>query len=76
MWLQCNCPCPLPVPAATFTTEWNMALSAQQRRTVFAEAANHGYFVAAAHVAFPGISKLRVAGDGYAWVPISYIFGK
>ena len=31
---------------------------------------------AAAHVAFPGIGKLRAEGDGYAWVPVSYIFGK
>ena len=35
-----------------------------------------GYFAAAAHVAFPGIGKLRAEGDGYAWIPVSYIFGR
>ena len=40
------------------------------------DVASHGYYAAAAHVAFPGIGKLRADGDGYAWVPVSYIFGK
>jgi len=65
-----------PLPSATFETEWSTAKSAQQRQTVFADVANHGYYVAAAHVAFPGIGKLRADGDGYTWVPVSYIFGK
>ena len=65
-----------PLPSATFPTEWSTKQSAQQRRTVFADAASHGYYVAAAHVAFPGIGKLRATGDGYTWVPINYIFGQ
>ena len=65
-----------PLPSATFQTEWSTRQSAQQRQTVFADVASHRYYVAAAHVAFPGIGKLRASGDGYAWVPLSYIFGK
>jgi glyoxylase-like metal-dependent hydrolase (beta-lactamase superfamily II) len=65
-----------PLPSATFETEWSTAKSAQQRQTVFADVAGHAYYVAAAHVAFPGIGKLHTDGDGYAWVPVSYIFGK
>jgi glyoxylase-like metal-dependent hydrolase (beta-lactamase superfamily II) len=65
-----------PQPSATIQTDWNTKLSAQQRRTNFAEIAKNGFYVAAAHVAFPGIGKLRAEGDGYAWVPISYIHGK
>jgi glyoxylase-like metal-dependent hydrolase (beta-lactamase superfamily II) len=65
-----------PLPSATFPTEWSTKQSAQQRRTVFADVAKHGYYAAGAHVAFPGIGKLRATGDGYTWVPISYIFGK
>jgi glyoxylase-like metal-dependent hydrolase (beta-lactamase superfamily II) len=65
-----------PLPSATIQTDWNTRLSAQQRRTNFADIAKNGYFVAAAHVAFPGIGKLRAEGDGYTWVPISYIYGK
>jgi len=65
-----------PLPSATFETEWSTTKSAQQRQTVFADVANHGHYAAAAHVAFPGIGKLRADGDGYTWVPVSYIFGK
>jgi hypothetical protein len=43
---------------------------------VFADVAGRGDYVAAAHVAFPGIGKLRTDGGGYAWVPVSDIFGK
>jgi glyoxylase-like metal-dependent hydrolase (beta-lactamase superfamily II) len=65
-----------PLPSATSETEWSPAQSAQQRRTVFADVAGRGDYVAAAHVAFPGIGKLRTDGGGYAWVPVSDIFGK
>jgi len=65
-----------PLPSATFETEWSTTKSAQQRQAVFADVASHGYYAAAAHVAFPGIGKLRADGDGYSWVPVSYIFGK
>ena len=63
-----------PQPSATIQSDWN--ISARQRQTIFADAAKNGYYAAAAHVAFPGIGKLRVEGDGYAWVPVSYILGK
>ena len=65
-----------PQPSATIQFDWNTKQSAQQRRLIFADIAKNGYFAAAAHVAFPGIGKLRAEGDGYAWVPVSYIFGK
>jgi len=65
-----------PLPSATFETEWSTTKSAQQRQTIFADVANRGDYVAAAHVAFPGIGKLRADGDGYTWVPVSYIFGR
>jgi len=64
-----------PLPSATFETESSSMKSAQQRQTVFADVASHGY-AAAAHVAFPGIGRLRPGGDGYSWVPVSHIFGK
>lgn len=65
-----------PQPSATIQFDWNTKQSVQQRRLIFADMAKNGYFAAAAHVAFPGIGKLRAEGDGYAWVPVSYIFGK
>jgi glyoxylase-like metal-dependent hydrolase (beta-lactamase superfamily II) len=65
-----------PQPSATIQTDWNIELSARQRQTIFADAAKNGYYAAGAHVAFPGIGKLRAEGEGYAWDPVSYILGK
>lgn len=65
-----------PQPSATVRFDWNTKLSEQNRKGNFADIANHGYFAAGAHVAFPGIGKLRAEGAGYTWVPVSYIFGK
>lgn len=65
-----------PEPSATVDFDWNTRQSPQQRRAIFADAARNRYYVAAAHVAFPGIGKLRAEGDGFAWMPVSYIFGR
>jgi glyoxylase-like metal-dependent hydrolase (beta-lactamase superfamily II) len=53
-----------PLPSATFETEWSTTKSALQRQTIFADVASHGYYAAAAHVAFPGIGKLHADGEG------------
>ncbi|HET8728106.1 MAG TPA: MBL fold metallo-hydrolase [Alphaproteobacteria bacterium] len=42
------------------------------RRKAFAEAAEEGYWVAGAHISFPGIGHVRADDDGYDWVPINY----
>ena len=34
--------------------------------------AKEGYFVAAAHLPFPGLGHLRADGKGYAFVPVDY----
>ncbi|MBL8307389.1 MAG: MBL fold metallo-hydrolase, partial [Rubrivivax sp.] len=38
----------------------------------FADAAKGGYYVAVAHISFPGIGRLRADGKAYAWVPANY----
>ncbi len=38
----------------------------------YADAARKGYFVAIAHVSFPGIGQLRADGKGYRWLPANY----
>ena len=37
-----------------------------------ADAAKGGYWVAAAHIAFPGIGHVRQEGTGYVFVPANY----
>ena len=46
--------------------------AAAQRKRVFAEAAEHGYWVGGAHLSFPGIGHLRAAGTGYTYVHANY----
>ncbi len=60
-----------PQPTATWV-EFDSKLAMAQRLKNFADAAKNGYYVALAHVAFPGIGRLRTEGKGYVWVPVVY----
>jgi glyoxylase-like metal-dependent hydrolase (beta-lactamase superfamily II) len=40
------------------------------RERAFADAAEKGYWVAAAHIPFPGIGHVRRADEGYVWEPL------
>ncbi|WNN45974.1 MULTISPECIES: MBL fold metallo-hydrolase [Winslowiella] len=42
------------------------------REKVLAQAADQGYWVAAAHIAFPGLGHVKKATDGYRWVASNY----
>ena len=59
-------------PAVTIAFDTDRRAAAAARRKAYADAARHGYWVAGAHLSFPGIGHLRTAGKGYAWVPASY----
>jgi len=60
-----------PQPTAMWT-EFDSEAAMPQRLRHFADAAKQGYYVAPAHVAFPGIGRLRAQGSGYVWVPVVY----
>ncbi len=59
-----------PSIAIAFDTDSKAAVPA--RAKAYAEAAKQGYFVAIAHVSFPGIGQLRAEGKGYHWLPVNY----
>jgi glyoxylase-like metal-dependent hydrolase (beta-lactamase superfamily II) len=61
-----------PDPAVTIAFDTDSAMAAAQRKKVFADAAAHAYWVAGAHLSFPGIGHLRAAGTGYSYVPANY----
>jgi glyoxylase-like metal-dependent hydrolase (beta-lactamase superfamily II) len=61
-----------PDPSVTIEYDVDPAAAAAQRKKAYAEAAREGYFVAAAHISFPGIGHLRASGTGYKWIPINY----
>jgi glyoxylase-like metal-dependent hydrolase (beta-lactamase superfamily II) len=65
-------PVQLPNPAVTIRFDTDSKDAVVQRQKVFAEAASEGYWVGAAHIAFPGLGHVTKVGDAYAWVPVNY----
>ncbi len=59
-------------PSVTIKFDTDSAAAAAQRKKAFADAARHGYWVAGAHLAFPGIGHLRAENKGYGWIPVNY----
>jgi glyoxylase-like metal-dependent hydrolase (beta-lactamase superfamily II) len=59
-------------PAVTIQFDTDSKAAALQRQRAYADAAKGGYWVAAAHLSFPGIGHLRKEGRGYVFVPVNY----
>ena len=59
-------------PAVTIQFDTDSKAAAVQRQRAYADAAKGGYWVAAAHLSFPGIGHLRAEGKGYVFVPANY----
>jgi glyoxylase-like metal-dependent hydrolase (beta-lactamase superfamily II) len=59
-------------PLATVQFDMDQALAASIRKTIFADASDHRYWLAGAHIAFPGIGHVRVDGTGYTFVLTNY----
>jgi len=59
-------------PSVTIKFDTDSRAAAVQRKRAYADAARNGYWVAAAHLAFPGIGHVRTEGNGYAWIPANY----
>jgi glyoxylase-like metal-dependent hydrolase (beta-lactamase superfamily II) len=60
------------LPATTIQFDVNAKEAAPARIKQYADAAKNGYYVAVAHISFPGIGRLRADGKGYDWVPANY----
>ena len=61
-----------PEPAVTVSFDTDSKAAASERSKKYAEAAKGGYWVAVAHLPFPGIGHLRADGKGYDWIPANY----
>jgi len=61
------------MPSVTIAFDNDPKAAAPARIKNYADAAKKGYFVAVAHVSFPGIGQLRADGKGYDWVPANYV---
>jgi glyoxylase-like metal-dependent hydrolase (beta-lactamase superfamily II) len=65
-----------PEPSVTIQFDSDSKKAAPQRQKAYADAAKNGYYVAVAHISFPGIGQLRSDGKGYRWVPHNYTSNK
>jgi glyoxylase-like metal-dependent hydrolase (beta-lactamase superfamily II) len=59
-------------PSVVMNFDADTKAAAIARQAAFADAARQGYWVAAAHLPFPGIGHLRAGVTGYVWVPANY----
>lgn len=62
----------LPYPYVTVVFDVDSKAAAAQRKKALADLAKQGTPIAAPHIAFPGLGRLRKDGNGYAWVPVNY----
>lgn len=65
-------PVQFPDPAVTVRYDDDASGAARQRMRLFADAAQRGYWVAAAHIAFPGLGHIVTNAHGFQWIPASY----
>ena len=61
------------MPATTIQFDSDPKAAAPAREKLYADAAKNGYYVAVAHISFPGIGRLRADGKGYDWQPANYV---
>jgi glyoxylase-like metal-dependent hydrolase (beta-lactamase superfamily II) len=61
-----------PDPSVSLQFDMDLPAAVEQRKKVFADAAEHRYWVAGAHLPFPGIGHLRTNGSGYTFVHGNY----
>ncbi len=61
-----------PQPSATVSYDTDSKAAAAQRKKVYAESAKNGFWLAVAHLPFPGIGHIRADGTGYDYYPVNY----
>jgi hypothetical protein len=61
-----------PDPLVTINFDVDPNAAAQKRLSTFRDAAAKGYWLAADHIAFPGIGHVRKDVKGFRWIPLNY----
>ena len=61
-----------PNPSVTIEYDTDPKLAAVQRKKVFADGASQRFWLAVAHLPFPGIGHIRAEAQGYVYVPANY----
>ena len=63
-------------PEVTIQFDSDPRTAAVARKKVFVDAAKSGFWLAAAHLSFPGIGHIRPDGTGYVFYPVNYVITK
>lgn len=63
----------LPRPDVTIAFDVDPTMAAATRKRALADAVAGRYWMAAGHVAFPGIGHVQTDSKGYRWIPAPYI---
>ena len=61
-----------PNPSVTIQFDTDPKMAAAQRKKAYAAGAKEGFWLAVAHLPFPGIGHIRADGQGYVYVPANY----
>lgn len=59
-------------PETSFEYDSDAKQAVATRKALFAQAAQGGWWVAGAHLPFPGLGHVRRDPAGYAWVPVEF----
>lgn len=69
-------PVQLPDPDIAIEYDWDVPAAILARKDALALVAKNGWWVAGAHVSFPGIGHVRAVSDGYRWIPANYTLNR
>ena len=61
-----------PDPAVTVAYDSDAGMAESERLAVFADAAQKGYWIGAAHISFPGLGHVSAKDGHFFWVPANY----
>lgn len=61
-----------PDPSVTVTYDSDENEAETDREKIFSDAAKNGYWIAAAHISFPGLGHVGARNGGFVWIPGEY----
>lgn len=59
-------------PEASFEVDTDRARAIRSRKELLAQATREKWWVAGAHLPFPGFGHVRIQGKAFAWVPVEF----
>ena len=59
-------------PTASVEYDTDAQIAQRSRRAMLQLASTRHYYVAAAHMSFPGLGHIRANGNEYEWIPVNY----